>query len=183
MEIQELGTTQKEMFGSGLEHAIYASKSNPKVLFKVGHKDIVNEWYELFKSYPALFPRVYRTGKLQDKDYYYVEIEKLDTDKFLDDWDKLEESLEDLGVVDVDRGESFSDLYLNYGIDAEKFKEIGVKLSKYNKRSYDFYVKLLKLIKDSERAQNSFLNKDTLIDAHKYNFGYSHDGRIKCLDV
>jgi hypothetical protein len=183
MEIQELGTQDKNMYGSGLEHAIYASKSNPNVLFKVGHKDSVNEWFELFKKHPNLFPKVFRSGKLQDKDYYYVEIEKLDTGKFEDNWDMLEESLEDIGAVDPDEGESFSDLYLTNGSDAEIFKNIAIKLSKHNKDSYNFFIELLTLIKDCERAQNSFLNKDTIVDAHKYNFGYSSDGKIKCLDV
>jgi hypothetical protein len=26
-------------------------------------------------------------------------------------------------------------------------------------------------------------NKDTFVDAHKYNFGYGKDGKIKCLDL
>ena len=36
MEIQELGTKPKEILGSGIEHQIFASRTNPNVIFKVG---------------------------------------------------------------------------------------------------------------------------------------------------
>jgi len=76
MEIHELGTKEKEVFNRGMEHQIFASKSNPNVLFKVGHKDTVDEWYEVFKSDSEIFPKVFRAGKMQDEDIYYVELEK-----------------------------------------------------------------------------------------------------------
>jgi hypothetical protein len=183
MEVIEINTTNKKKYGSGLEHNIFLSNKNPNVVFKVGHEDVVNEWFELFMKNPDLFPKVYRYGKLKDEEYYYVEIEKLDTKKFEDDWDKLENSLEEIGSVDVDRSESFSDLYILHGSDAEIFKEIGKELSKHNKDSFNFFINLLTLIKNCERAEKELKNKSTFIDAHKYNFGYSKDGKLKCLDI
>jgi hypothetical protein len=183
MEIQELGTKEKEVFNRGLEHQIFASKSNPNVLFKVGHKDTVDEWYEVFKSEPEIFPKVFRAGKMQDENIYYVELEKLDTKKFENDWDSLELSLEDIGVLDVDRGESFSDLYITEGSDASIFVDIGKKLLNHNKKDYDFFINFLTVIKKCEKAILKIKNKDTFVDAHKYNFGYGKDGKIKCLDL
>jgi len=178
-----LKTREKDVFGSGIEHQIYASKSNPNVLFKVGHRDTVDEWLDVFKSNSEIFPKVFRSGKMKDKDIYYVEIEKLNTSKFENDWDDLELALEDIGALDVDRGESFTDLYINEGSDSSKFVEIGKKLSKYNKEAYNFFINFLKTIKNSERAILKVKGKDTLVDAHKYNFGYGSDGKIKCLDL
>ena len=183
MEIQELGTKEKDMYGRGLEHQIYGSKSNPNVIFKVGHKDSVDEWYEVFKSNPEIFPKVFRSGKMQDKDIYYVELEKLDTKRFESDWDKLELALEDIGAVDVDGGESFSDLYITHGSDAKIFSEIAKNLNNHSKKDFDFFIELLTVIKNCEKANMKIKNKDTFVDAHKYNFGYDKDGKIKCLDI
>jgi hypothetical protein len=183
MEIHELGTKEKEVFNKGMEHQIFASKSNPNVLFKVGHKDTVDEWYEVFKSEPEIFPKVFRSGKMQDKDIYYVELEKLDTNKFEKNWDDLELSLEDIGAIDVDRGETFADLYMNEGSDASVFVDIGKKLSETNKSAYKFFIEFLTVIKKCERAILQVKNKDTIVDTHKYNFGYGSDGKIKCLDL
>lgn len=181
--IDELGTTEKQMFGSGIEHQIYRSKNNPNVIFKVGHKDTVEEWYEVFKSNPEIFPKVFRAGKMRDKDIYYVELEKLDTKEFEKKWDDLELSLEDIGAIDVDSGERFSDLYLNEGSDAKIFAEIAKKLKSHNTDSYNFFIELLRVIKNSERAILKVKGKDTFVDAHKYNFGYGSDGKIKCIDL
>lgn len=183
MNIQELGTRVKELLGSGLEHQIFGSKSNPNVIFKVGHKDTVDEWYDVFKSNPDFFPKVFRVGKMHNSDIYYVELEKLNTRKFEERWDKMEQSLEDVGVLDTDSGESFSDLYLMEGSDAKIFVEIGKKLYSHDRDSYNFFIEFLTLIKNCERAIMSVKNKDTFVDAHKYNFGYGSDGKIKCLDI
>lgn len=183
MEIQELGTKPKEILGSGIEHQIFASRTNPNVIFKVGNKDVVEEWFDVFKSNPEIFPKVFRAGKMQDKKIYYVELEKLDTKKFENNWENLELALEDIGVLDVDRGESFSDLYMNEGSNAPAFIEIGKKLLAHNKEAYNFYIDLLSVIKKGEKAILDVKNKDTIVDVHKYNFGYGSDGKLKCLDL
>jgi len=182
MELEEIGR-EKQPFGQGIEHQIFSSPNKPDVIFKVGEWDVINEWYDVFKSDPTIFPKVYRIGRLPNKEYYYVELEKLNTEKFEDNWDDLELDLEELGILDVDRGESFTDLYTYEGSSASVFTDIGKKLSKHNPELYKFYIELLTVIKKSEKTQNEILRKDTLVDAHKYNFGYSKDGKIKCLDI
>lgn len=183
IQIRELGTRKKSPLGHGIEHEIYFSEKKPNVVYKVGESDVVNEWYEVFKSNPDIFPVVYKSGKTNKDDFYYVELEKLDTEKFEDEWDDLELSLEDIGALDVDRGENFTDLYTLEGTSSKKFIEIGKSLKKYNKTMYDFYIKFLDLLKRCEREQLKVTGKDTLVDAHKHNFGYSKDGKIKCLDI
>jgi len=183
MELEELGTREKQSFGQGVEHIIYSSPNKPNVVYKVGEWDVINEWYDIFKSNPQIFPVVYKIGKIPKDGLYYVELEKLDTEKFENAWDDLELALEDLGFLDIDRGENFTDLYLFEGTSSAKFIEIGKKLSEYNPEMYNFYVKLLVVIKNAEKAQREILKKDTLVDAHKYNFGYSKDGKLKCLDI
>jgi hypothetical protein len=181
--IEEIGTSEKQVYGKGIEHQIYGSKSNPNVVFKVGHKDVVDEWFEVFKSNSNIFPKVFRAGKMKDKNIYYVEIEKLNTKYFEKKWDDLELSLEDIGAIDVDSRESFSDLYMKYGSNSSIFVDIAKKLKKHNIDSYNFFIELLKVIKESERALLSVSGKDTIVDVHKYNFGYGGDGKIKCLDI
>lgn len=183
MEVKEYGGQPKKMFGHGIEHTIFASETNPDILFKIGDLDIINEWYEVFKANPEVFPKVYRIGKIPSEEKYYVVIEKLDADKFEDEWDDLELALEDVGAVDVDRGESFTDIYTLEGTSSKRFVEIGELLKKHDRTSYDFYLKLLNVIKTCEKTQLKVTGKDTLIDAHKYNFGYSKDGKLKCLDI
>ncbi len=183
MEVNELGTKEKNTFGSGLEHKIYPSLKNPNILFKVGEKDIIFEWYELFLKNPDLFTKVYGIGKIPNSDYYFVKVEKLDTKKFEKKWDDLELDLEEIGYLDVDSGESFSDIYFNYGSDSDKIKEILIELKNHNPDSYNFFVELITLVKNAEKKQDEFLNKNTVIDAHKYNFGFDQSGKLKLLDV
>ena len=64
-------------------------------------------------------------GKVPSENKYYVVIEKLNSKKFEEDWDKLELALEDVGAVDVDKGENFTTLYIIDGTSSEKFIEIG----------------------------------------------------------
>ena len=183
MELDELNIRPKKVFNKGMEHEIYSSLKNPNVLFKVGELDVINEWYEVFKSNSQIFPVVYKIGKVPQNNVYYVAIEKLDTDKFKQKWEELELAMEDVGMLDVDRGESFSDLYMNEGSDAKIFVEVGKKLSKHNKNAYNFFIELLSLIKKCEKTILKVTGKDTVVDVHKYNFGYSQDGNLKCLDI
>jgi hypothetical protein len=183
MEVNELGTQEKDVFGKGLEHTIYPSLKDPNILFKVGEMDVISQWYELFLNNPNIFAKVYGMGKIPNSGYFFVKIEKLDTKKFESNWDKLEESLEELGILDVDRGENFSDIYLNYGSDSEKIREILIELKSHDTESYKFFVELITLMKMAEKAQDDFLKKSTVVDTHKYNLGYSKDGKIKFLDV
>lgn len=173
----------REPIAQGLEHRIFSSKKNPDILFKIGEAEIIDEWVDTFKNDPMVFPIIYRVGYMPDKNYKFVTLEKLDTKKFEEKWDDLELALEDIGAVDVDRRESFTDLYANEGTDSKVFSEIAIELKKHNKEVFDFYIDLLKVIKRAEKIQNDTLKKDTLVDAHKYNFGYDKESKLKMLDV
>lgn len=183
MELDEMHIKPKQVFNRGMEHEIYPSLKNPDILFKVGDLDIIDEWYEVFKSDSEIFPKVYKIGKVPNKNVYYVGLEKLDTNRFQKKWDDLELSMEDIGVLDVDRGETFSDLYMNEGSDAQVFKDIAIKLVNHSRNDYNFFVEFLTVIKKCEKAILKVMGKDTIVDVHKYNFGYSKDGKLKCLDI
>ncbi|MFN9958439.1 MAG: hypothetical protein ACK55I_35515, partial [bacterium] len=98
----EVRTQKKDEFNRGMEHRIYASKSNPDRLFKVGDEG-VGYWVKVFRSNPDIFAQVFRTGKL-DKWNYYAEIEKLETNRVLNEWQQIEEKLEEIGIIDSEDG-------------------------------------------------------------------------------
>lgn len=173
----------REPIAQGLEHRIFPSKNNPKVLFKVGENEIIDEWVNTFKNDSSVFPKIFHVGLLPDKKHKFVALEKLDTSAFEKKWDDLELALEDIGAVDVDRRESFTDLYAQEGTDSKVFGDIAIELRNHDKEIFDFYIDLLRVIKRAEKVQNETLKKDTLVDAHKYNFGYNEDGNLKMLDV
>lgn len=174
---------EKEMYGRGIEHGIFSSSKKPNVLFKVGENEVVDEWVDIFKESPDIFPVIYKVGRMPGMKHKYVEIEKLNTRDFELKWDKLENDLEELGIVDVDRGESFTDIYTNYGSDAEHFKEIASSLKNHNTDSLNFFIDILRLIKQAEKVQLDVTGRDTFVDAHKYNFGYDSKNNLKILDI
>ena len=160
-----------------MEHRIYASLKNPDRLFKVGDFDVVDHWVNVFRSNPEFFPKIYRAGKFPKyPKLYYVEIEKLDTKKFIENWDNLEMDLEEMGVIDLDNMNGLDQLYLDGKLDLAISDEILDRLADYNRK---FIIELLKLVKNCE----SVVGGSGIIDFHKYNFGYGSDGKIKCLDL
>jgi len=68
--LDELSITDKPVYGHGMEHKLYASKSNPNILYKVGDKPTVLLWSKLFKSNPSLFPKVFKVGPIKNNPYY-----------------------------------------------------------------------------------------------------------------
>ncbi len=100
MELEELGTREKESFGQGVEHIIYSSPNKPNVVYKVGEWDVINEWYDIFKSNPQIFPVVYKIGKIPKDGLYYVELEKLDTEKFENALPLFHDEFADLIYID-----------------------------------------------------------------------------------
>lgn len=180
----EVRTQKKDEFNRGMEHRIYASKSNPDRLFKVGDEG-VGYWVKVFRSNPDIFAQVYRTGKL-DKWNYYAEIEKLETNRVLNEWQQIEEKLEEIGIIDSEDGSygrDITDIYTNHGHDQKAITDIAEKLKKYDRGTYELFLKYFKLFKDCEKAIEKIVGHETLVDAHRYNFGYSKDGKLKCLDI
>lgn len=186
--LNEVRTQQKTEFNRGMEHRIYASKNNPDRLFKVGDEGVL-DWVKVFRSNPDIFAKVFRTGKINDdksRDLYYAEIEKLQTDRVLSEWQQIEDKLEELGIIDSEDegfGRDITDLYVNHGHDQKTITEIANKLNDYDKDTYNLFIKYFKLFKDCEKSIEKFVGHGTLVDAHRYNFGYSSDGKLKCLDI
>lgn len=190
-ELKEVTTTKKTKVGQGLEHSIYPSKKFPDRLLKVGEKDNVEEWVEVFKSDQNIFPKIFRVGKISnykynESDVYFVEIEKLDTKKAETEWDYLHDKMEEIGLVHYEMGlygRDFTDIYLNHGEDKDIIKNILEELKKYDSKSYQIFVKWFTLVKKCEETKNKISGKDSFVDAHKYNFGYDKNGNLKCLDL
>ncbi len=190
-ELKEVRTTKKVEYGKGMEHRIYPSSKYPDRLLKIGEKDIVEQWVKIFQSNPKIFPKIYRVGKISnyqysDSDVFFVEIEKLDTNKALKEWDQLEDKLEESGIIDFEDGafgRDITDIYTNYEGDQKTITHIATELKKYNVEGYNLFIKWFKLFKECQKAIEIVVGHETLVDAHKYNFGYGKDGNLKCLDI
>lgn len=186
--LNEVRTQQKSEFNRGMEHRIYVSKYNPDRLFKVGDEGVLH-WVEVFRSNPNIFAKVFRTGKINDVKKggtYYAEIEKLQTDRVIKEWEQIEEKLEEIGIIDSEDGafgRDITDIYTNHGHDQKTISEIAKRLNEYDKDTYNIFIKYFKLFKDCEKAIERVVGHETLVDAHRYNFGYSSDGKLKCLDI
>lgn len=184
-KLNEISIKKKSEFGSGMEHKLYPSMKYPDRLIKVGEKEIVDEWVGLFKSNPELFPKVYRMGETQNGKYYWVEIEKVDTERAKQEWQELEDELEILDFIDPEGGKygmDLTDIYINYGDDKSKMREIYSELKQKNERTLKLFDKWFGFFKKCERAKSKFVGHETLIDAHRYNFGYNEKGELKCID-
>jgi hypothetical protein len=186
--LNEVRTQQKPKFNHGMEHDIYPSKSDPTKLFKVGDEGVLH-WVKVFRSNPNIFAKVFRTGKINNDNVrgnYYAEIEKLQTDRVIKEWEQIEEKLEEIGVIDSEDGafgRDITDIYTNHGHDQKTISEIAKKLNEYDKNAYNLFIKYFKLFKDCEKSIEKIVGHETLVDAHRYNFGYSSDGKLKCLDI
>jgi hypothetical protein len=186
--IDELSTSNKETFKRGVEHIIYPSKKHSNRLFKVGLFKSVDTWVKIFKSNPNIFPKIYRVGKINHPNVntHYVEIEKLDTDKAESEWDELEEKLELCSIIDsIDGkyGSDLSQLYFNYIDNKKVIIEISSKLKECDKDGYELFIKWIELFKQCQKHKENITGHKSRIDAHKYNFGYGLDGKLKCLDI
>jgi hypothetical protein len=182
--LREIKTRPKQQFAHGMEHQIYPSKANPNRLFKVGDEG-VTYWVKVFNSAPNSFAKIFRTGKLQDG-RYYAEIEKLNTERVMNEWQQIENSLEELGIIDYDGGtygRDITDIYMNHGEDPKIIGDILERLKKYNKNSFNLFAKYLKIFKDCEKAIEKIAGHETVLDAHRYNFGYDSNGKLKCFDI
>ena len=190
-ELKELSTIKKKRYGRGMEHIIYHYRNNPNRLFKIGEKEIVEQWVKIFRSNPDIFPKIFRVGKISDpndrkNEGYYVEVEKLNTDKAIKEWEQLEDKLEEAGITDFEDGafgRDITDIYTNYENDQKTITYIATKLKEYDSNAYNLFIKWFKLFKECQKSIENIVGHRTLVDAHKYNFGYGSDGKLKCLDI
>lgn len=178
--LDEMSTTKKSVLDYGREHNIYSSANNPNVLYKVGNPDTVTKWLEVFKTYPTLFPKIFRSGKMKDGNMF-VEIEKLNTQAAKSDWAKLDQALAAAGVIDDDDAiwsvdQIFVNIVTGYMKPNDVIRALGnnqqmVKLFK------DWVTFLLKANKVA--VQYGY---DTL-DIRRKNFAYDSAGNIKAIDI
>lgn len=179
--VDEVTTTPKPTFGSGMEHVLYSSEHNPNVLYKIGKLENVKRWVKVFQSNPKLFPKIYKIGKLNnDNDYdVYVEIEKLNTKKVLNDWNKLKQLMQLLDIID--NSNDIDTIMIRVMYSPETHTKVRETLRTYNPSAESFYLKWFVFLKETYEyvKANGYLS----LDIHRYNYGYDSNGNIKCLDI
>jgi hypothetical protein len=172
--ILELRTRDKEILGQGMEHVVYPSNDPTKVI-KIGEAKYVVKWVPMFKKHPDLFPIVYRQGLTKENPKHaYVELEKLDTRNFLEDYLKLGLILTKIGLNGGVYGAIKSSRY-----NEVKYDQIIDGINEINPDMSDLFIKLV----DNVSAVDKLLPWHKPFDFHQGQFGYDKDKNVKCLDV
>ena len=175
--VDELNVKTKDIFGSGMEHYIFPSKTNPNILYKVGRESTIMELYNYIKEGPEFFPKLYGIKKLNGieklahgrtfkEDIYYLILEKLETKKFVLMCDSIFPVMYEQDIFASFRHfECFTVV--------KRFLE--------DKEERDFCDKVVKLLSGMKKkfGDGPFFD----FDLHKYNFGIDSNGEIKCLDL
>ena len=170
----ELRTRDKEILGQGMEHVVYPSNDPTKVI-KVGEAKYVAKWVPMFKKHPDLFPIVYRQGLTKENPKHaYVELEKLDTRNFLEDYLKLGLALTKAGLNGGVYGAIKVSRY-----NEVRYDKIIDKINEVNPDMSDLFIKLV----DNVAAVDKLLPWHKPFDFHQGQFGYGQNKVVKCLDV
>jgi len=157
-----------------MEHDVYPSHKDPNTVFKIPKgvlPKIRMAWVSLFQEHPDIFPKVL---EIKDK---YVTLEKLDTNKAMDEYYTLDSLLkEDDELHDSDFAYTFFTIYKNHEQDRldaidEHFENMGDKAYKLYSKWRDLILKFLDI-----------MPHDYYSDLHIGQFGYSKDGTLKILD-
>lgn len=192
-DIIELNITDKKAVGYGVEHNVYKSIKYPNKLIKVGPDFIVNEWYYMFEENPDIFPKVYGMYPLKNREwirkigikpfqqhnffdeseYYYVVIEELDTNKFLNLWNRMNDVNKE--VNDVNKPPSFLFYMIN---NPYKYEDNWDKLLNHTKdttisNEVEMFYSLIKKLHEVKDDP----------DLHQGQFGFDSEGVIKTLDI
>lgn len=173
-QLNEVVSKGKNEVGSGLFHRVFPSEKYPDKVFKVGPLKVVDNWVDIFKSNPDIFPKIHfvKGYRFHDVPYKYVLMERLNVRRFETFWDVIDK-------VSV----KVSKRPIQYILNGILFKEPNSKINLIKEYldenvpeySYDF-------IYLTELFDKVFdINKKA--DLHKYQFGYDKSGKIKCLDI
>lgn len=186
---------QKEMVGSGVDHDVYPSATNPNVVYKIGREETIDKWYEIFKNNPDIFPKTYRKGKTKitaktDRqigigDRYfelkagtvipvsYVELEKLDTKRAQFEWERLGVEIAEI----TEEAWVFQSYVIHYiiGGDKDMISYINQKIKEEAPQLLPSLERFLVIIDKLKQFTDD-------PDVHKHNFGYDKQGNLKCLD-
>jgi hypothetical protein len=191
----EISTKLKSDYKGGVDHKVFFSKKYPDKLFKVGPKRSIDRWFDIFNSNSQIFPKVYYRKQLkgnewknfatffddlQDTQYDYVLIERLNTDDFEKFWLELDNAL--VYILDEDDIDQDVDLELisfEYKTNPE-YKKIWIELLEFLKKNkphlYDRAVELHEIIKTLHKVKE-------FPDIHMFQFGIDSSGKIKALDI
>lgn len=166
----------KDLFEFGSEHEIYEFENKPDRLIKVGREDVVNRWVNIFKKYPEYFPKVYKVKRSsKNPKYIFVEVQKLDTEKSIEEWGRLEDYLEYIGIVAPIIYPTIEVLFKDIIEDRSIYTECLERVKEPSMRK--LFIKWCDFIK-----KLSDIDKEAITDIHRYNFGYDLEGTPKCLD-
>lgn len=170
--VKEIRIKPKEKLGSGTEHNVYPSLSNPNVVIKMPKGKIRMSWVNLFKEHPEIFPKI---TKQTDK---YIVLEKLDTKKAESDYLTLDGLLiEDRELYDGDFAYTFYLIFKYRNFD--KLEKIDEYFESLSPAAFQLYSKWRnQLIKFFD-----VVPYDYFPDLHIGQFGYSNDGTLKILDI
>lgn len=174
----------KPILGGGADHRVFQSAVNPNLVFKAELRPgEINKWYDMFKKYPNLFAQTFRkvrvkgnNGELLDA----VEMEKLDTSKFMGLWDtmssKLGEFQSKMGPSNQDSLEELVKSINGSVISDLKWK----KFIPYFKQQYP---NLSKQMDEFSKIVQELYKITPNPDIRKFNLGYDSKGVLKALDI
>lgn len=195
--LDEIKMTQKSEFGSGCFHCVYKSEKNPDRLYKIGHKQIVSQWVNIFKNNPKIFPRVYRVFQSKKKpDNWIVEIEMLNTRNAKRDFEMVSNyvngAYRNRELKDKKR---FGDRYPFTLRNIFELDEIGVKVPEYINVLNDYMheanasasdrMLAIKWVKTIYSVYKMLGNKFKFNgrDLHSDNVAYDDNENIKIIDI
>ena len=181
-EFDEVVTRNKEPYNWGATHNIYKT-SDPNKLIKVGTENNVNEWYDIFKSRPDLFVKVYKRGITNFKfkngeisNANYVMVEKLDTKTFKSMWHQFSLAVKNY-ENEISQYDHNSFQYYITRIEGNMDFIRGVAKSlEYNHILHNKFVEFINLLLDLYEIKST-------ADVHSDQFGIDIQGKIKCLDI
>ncbi len=182
--VDELSTMAKPVYGSGTEHKLYSSKTNPNVLYKVGKRTGVEKWVKLFRSNVSIFPKIYKVGNLDER-LMYVQIEKLNTNRAENEWEQIAIELLNLNILTkyyngVEKVRALASLYIDILSGGIEYEEVYHALEGTPKLQQLFLNWVLFISKATDYVEN---NGYRGLDLHSGNFAYDSSGNIKCVDV
>ncbi len=201
IDMDEGSAVEKPEIGSGVDHTVYPSVKNPKIVYKLGSDYAVSGWLDLFKENPDLFPKVFNSGKTKmrlKKDKYvyngeyfanvkagtivpvtYVEVEKLNTKRAENEWEIMDEIITELTKDDF--GWDFQDFVMSYNrletpAYIERLEDLQNEIKLEFPEFYGIFVRFVTLL-------DRIFEVKPAADLHKYNFGYDSKGNLKCIDI
>ena len=174
----------KPILGGGRDHRVFQSAANPNLVFKAELRPgEVNKWYDMFKKYPNIFAQTFRKVKVKGNNGELldaVEMEKLDTSKFMGLWDtmssKLNEFQSKMGPSNQDSLEELVKSINGSVVSDLKWK----KFIPYFKQQYP---NLSKQMDEFSKIVQELYKITPNPDIRKFNLGYDSKGVLKALDI